>query len=91
MIDKEVMWDYLTERLLKLETKEDCELLLDDLCTYAERENMAQRMYSAKLILDGNTYLQVQEATQISAATLSRVSRCIKHGSGGYKRIIEKD
>ena len=49
---------------------------------------MAQRLYSAKLMLEGKTYSQVIE--EISSATLSRVSVCIKHGNGGYRTVIEK-
>ncbi len=90
MTEKNVMREYLVERLSKLSSTEDAELLLQDLCTFAEVENMAQRLYSAKMILEGNTYTQVQEETQISSATLSRISRCIKHGNGGYRTIIEK-
>lgn len=90
MTEKRVMHEYLLDRIMKLETREECELLLEDLCTYAEAENMAQRLYSAKLVLEGKTYAQVEEETQISSATLSRVSRCIKYGGGGYRMIIEK-
>lgn len=53
MTDKQVMYDYLVDCLLKMESREECEALLADLCTYAETDNMAQRMYSAKLILTG--------------------------------------
>lgn len=91
MTEKRIMRDYLLEILTKLHSKEECELFLQDLCTYAEIENMAQRLYSAKLILEGKTYTQVAEETQISSATLSRVSRCVKHGNGGYRSIIEKE
>ncbi len=90
MTEKNVMREYLLERLTKLSSPEETELFLQDLCTFAEVDNMAQRLYSAKLILEGKTYTQVAEETQISSATLSRVSRCIKHGSGGYRGIIEK-
>ena len=41
-------------------------------------------------MLEGKTYSQVIEETQISSATLSRVSVCIKHGNGGYRTVIEK-
>ena len=90
MTEKQVMYDYLIERMAALSDKGECELFLQDLCTYAEIENMAQRLYSAKLILEGKTYAKVTEETQISSATLSRVSRCIKHGTGGYRSVIEK-
>lgn len=90
MIEKKVMHEYLLERLTKL-APQDAELFLQDLCTYAEIENMAQRLYAAKMILEGKTYNQITEETQISTVTLSRVSACVKHGGGGYKTIIEKE
>ena len=89
MIEKKVMYEYLLDRITKL-APQDAEAFLQDLCTYAEIENMAQRLYSAKMILDGKTYNQIMDETQISTATLSRVSSCVKHGGGGYKKIIEK-
>lgn len=90
MVEKQLMHDYLIDRITKL-TKDDAENFLRDLCTYAEIENMAQRLYSAKLIAEGKTYAQVMEETQISTATLSRVSACVKHGSGGYISVINKE
>ncbi len=91
MTEKRVMYEYLVDRLVRLSTREECALLLEDLCTCAEIENMAQRLYSAKLVLEGKTYAQVEAETQISSATLSRVSRCIKYGGGGYGTIIGKE
>ena len=38
---------------------------------------------------DGKTYTQVIEATNISSATLSRVSRCVQYGEG-YKKLLNK-
>ena len=81
----------LYEALIKLNTKEDCELLLSDLCTVNEVLQMAQRMKAAQLLLQGNTYAQVIAKTDISSATLSRVSSCIRHGRGGYRKFIDID
>lgn len=80
--------DELYEILLKLKTKEDCEMLLADLCTFTEVEQMARRAYAAKLFLQGNTYNSIIGETELSSATLSRISRCINHGSGGYAKFI---
>lgn len=79
----------LYDLLLKLETREDCKALLDDLCTYKELEQMAQRAYAAKLFLEGKTYNEIIAETDISSTTLSRISRSIAHGSGGYKKFID--
>ena len=39
------------------------------------------------MLLEGKTYLQVIEAVDISSATLSRVSRCVRNGTG-YARML---
>ncbi len=62
--------------------------LLEDLCTAKELENMAERCYAAKLLLEGKTYNQVMELVEISSATLSRVSRCVQYGEG-YRNLLK--
>lgn len=68
---------------------EDIRALFDDLCTRKEIENMAERVFAARLLLEGNTYNQVIAQANISSATLSRVSRCVQYGSG-YSRLLKK-
>lgn len=84
------MIEELYKEILKLETLEECENFFEDLCTIKELESMSQRIQSAKMLLEGKTYNEVIEHTEISSATLSRVSKCIHYGNGGYKSIIEK-
>lgn len=83
------MTEELYRTVSRLKSAEDVKLLFEDLCTYKEIEQMAQRVTAAKLLLENNTYAQVIEKTDISSATLSRVSRCIQHGSGGYRKFIK--
>ena len=90
-MDNETMKKQLYGIFAAVETPEDARLLLDDLCTNKEVEQMAQRAYAAKLFLQGNTYAQIIEKTDISSATLSRVSRCINYGGGGYARFVKRD
>lgn len=80
----------LYDTILRLRTREDCAAFFADLCTDKEVENMASRLAAAKLLMEGKTYLQVIEAVDISSATLSRVSRCVRHGTG-YTRMIERE
>lgn len=79
----------LYQLLLSLNNMEDCRALFDDLCTRKELEKMAERLYAAKLLLEGNTYNQVMEKADISSATLSRVSRCVQYGTG-YAKLLKK-
>ena len=80
----------LLELLATLDKAEDCRVLLEDLCTAKELENMAERFHAAKLLLEGKTYNQVMEQVEISSATLSRVSRCVQYGEG-YRKLLKKD
>ena len=75
------------ELFASIDDPEVFKVFLDDLCTYKELEQMAGRIAAAKLFLEGKTYLQVIEETNISSATLSRVSRCIQYGEG-YKKVL---
>ncbi|MBQ7328303.1 MAG: TrpR-related protein YerC/YecD [Oscillospiraceae bacterium] len=73
-----------------LDSAEECELLFEDLCTKKEVEKMAERLYAAKLLMEGKTYNQVIAETDISSATLSRISRCVQYGEGYTKVLKEK-
>ncbi len=84
------MLNELYELFAKIDNPEDFRLLLDDLCTYKELEQMAGRIAAARLFIEGKTYNQVIEATNISSATLSRVSRCVQHGNG-YRKFLSKE
>ncbi len=80
--------DALCKAILRLETVEQCRAFLDDLCTYKEVEQMAKRIYAAELFLRGDTYNDIIAATELSSATISRVSRALSHGSGGYISVL---
>ena len=88
--DKETKLDILVKLLADLNDPADCRALLEDLCTAKELQNMAERCYAAQLLMDGMTYNQVMAQSDISSATLSRVSRCVQYGSG-YSRILKKN
>ena len=81
---------HLFELITKIDNLEDCKALFDDLCTVKEIENMAERCYAAKLLLEGNTYSQVMAQADISSATLSRVSRCVQYGNG-YSKLLKEE
>ena len=81
--------DALYRIIVGLESTEECALLFEDLCTKKEVEKMAERVYAAKLLMEGKTYNQVIAETDISSATLSRVSRCVQYGNG-YSRLLKQ-
>ncbi|MBQ4642046.1 MAG: hypothetical protein IJB47_05505 [Oscillospiraceae bacterium] len=74
--------------ITEVTTIEECENLFNDLCTKKEIIKMAERIYAAKLLLEGKTYNQVIAETDISSATLSRVSQCVQYGNG-YSKLLK--
>lgn len=78
----------LYELLAGISDPAQIQALMDDLCTRKEVENMAERVYAAKLLLSGNTYTQVMAQAKISSATLSRVSQCVQYGNG-YSKLLK--
>ena len=79
----------LYQLILKMETVEECQALFEDLCTRKEVANMAERLYAAQLLLEGKTYNQVISETNISSATISRISQCVQYGKG-YSKLLKK-
>lgn len=74
--------------ILRIEDEAQCRAFLDDICTYKEVEQMAMRLYAAEMFLNGSTYTDIINETELSSATLSRVSRALTHGSGGYRAVL---
>ena len=87
-LSKQQKIDALVELIASITTPADCKALLQDLCTAKELDNMAERVFAAKLLLEGKTYNQIMELADISSATLSRVSRCVQYGEG-YSKLLK--
>ena len=81
--------DELFQLIADIQDPEQIRALFDDLCTRKELANMAERVFAAKLLLQGNTYNQIMAQSDISSATLSRVSRCVQYGKG-YSQLLKK-
>jgi len=85
--DRKQEIDGLYDALLALEDKSDAKDFLNDLLTEKEREDIAERVYVAKLFLEGKTYTEINQITHASSATLARVSKCVKNGKG-YRKVL---
>ena len=87
-LDKGQKKDALFELIASISDPADCTALFQDLCTAKEIENMAERVFAARLLIEGKTYNQIMEVADISSATLSRVSRCVQYGDG-YSKLLK--
>ena len=81
--------DRLFETILNLETVEDCYSYFEDICTIKELQDMAQRLDTAILLDEGVNYQKISNDVGVSTATIGRVSKCLKYGSGGYRKAID--
>ena len=76
--------------VLSLRDEEDCDRFFRDICTIKEMQELPQRLEVARLLKDGRNYQEITERTTVSSATISRVSRCLLYGDGGYRRVLER-
>ncbi|MBR2590399.1 MAG: helix-turn-helix domain-containing protein [Clostridia bacterium] len=82
--------DTLLKTISLMDDVEDLRLFFEDVCTIHELHDMAQRFEVAVLLDEGLNYQQIAAKTNVSTATISRVSRCLNYGDGGYQCAIEK-
>ena len=80
----------LYKAMLLLETEEECAAFFEDLCTIREMQDLSQRLEVAVRLHNKENYISIGKATGVSTATISRVSRCLNYGSGGYREAIKK-
>ena len=82
--------DALFEAILSLRTVEECYMFFEDALTAKEIAEIAQRWKAAKMLRSGASYQEVSAETGMSTATISRVSKALERGSGGYKLALER-
>lgn len=80
--------DKLMDTISKLNNREECYNFFEDVCTIKEILEMSKRFEAAKLLDKGLSYKEIIEKIGLSTATLSRVSRALNYGTGGYKKAI---
>ncbi len=82
--------DRLFRAILNLKTIDECYDFFQDICTIKEIQDMTQRLEVAVLLDQGANYQAVSRDVNVSTATISRVSRCLHYGSGGYRTAIDR-
>lgn len=82
--------DHLFDAILTLKDKEECYTFFEDVCTVNELLSISQRYEVAKMLREGNTYLEISNATGASTATISRVNRSLNYGNDGYDMVLNR-
>lgn len=82
--------DQLFDAIINLKSREECSKFFEDICTVKELLDMAQRLDVAVLLDQGVSYQTIAQQINVSTATISRVSRCLNYGSGGYRAALDQ-
>lgn len=82
--------EFLYRSLVAIDNVEDCRGFLEDICTTSEILEMSRRLKAAKMLSEGMIYSDIAAQTGLSTATISRVNHCLKYGSDGYLKVLEK-
>ena len=87
--DKRARSMALYETILKLKDLDECCRFFDDLCTPTELRSLEQRFDVAVYLQQGLVYLDIQDRTGASSATISRVRRSmLDNGAGGVMQEV---
>ena len=82
--------DELFKAILSLQDEEECYRFFEDIMTVKELQSVSQRWQVARMLDAKNTYGEIEAETKASAATISRVNKCLLYGSGGYRNMLDK-
>ena len=78
----------LFDAILRLESREEAERFIRDLCTLNEIRDMAQRWAVVRLLDAGKHYAEISRETGASTATITRIAQWLNHGEGGYREAL---
>ena len=82
--------DDLFEAIAALESRDECYKFFEDALTVKEILDIAQRLKAAKMLRANRSYIEVGQETGMSTATISRVSKALERGAGGYELVISR-
>ena len=79
----------LLEVLAAIDDNDTLFALMEDMFTIREIRESSQRLAVARMLDDGKSYAQIEQATGASATTIARVSKCLSYGAGGYRAALD--
>ena len=82
--------DALVDAILRLETVDEANHFIRDLCTLTEIRDISQRWAVVRLLDAGHHYAQISRETGASTATITRIASWLRHGEGGYRAALDR-
>lgn len=88
-IKKSPETDALFRAIMSLKSIDECYLFFEDACTIKEIQDLSMRFLVAQQLDVGKNYIEVNQETGVSTATICRVNKCLNYGSG-YRTVIDR-
>ena len=82
--------DDLLEVLAVMDDPAELQTLFEDLLTPAELDAISERWEIVKRLAAGESQRGIRDAIGASVSTVSRGSRQLKYGSGGFNKAFER-
>jgi len=73
-----------------LKTKEQIMNFFKDILTKSEEVMLARRIKIARMLLEGESYLQISRKLKTGLDTITKVQKWLKDGFGDYVKSLEK-
>jgi len=89
-INEKIRNNELMEAILELKNVDEAKIFFRDLLTESELIEAGNRFKAAKMLSKNISYTKIEKETNLSSATVARVSKWLQKGKGGYKVIIDR-
>lgn len=92
IFDKELenkIFEVFLKTIADIKTPGEARNFIEDLLSPAERIMITKRLAIAVLLTKGKTYEYIDHTLKVSRATIMIVSLWLKHGKGGYKKVVD--
>lgn len=80
----------LMEAIACIRSADEARSFLNDLCTPAELEALADRWAVVEPLAAGLPYREIHDRTGVSVTTIGRVARFLVAGNGGYRNVLAR-
>lgn len=81
------MFEVFLDSIAMVKARDQVRMLIDDLFSHTERVMLAKRLSIALLLLKQYDQRSISKLLRVGLETVSRVSRALRTGTGGYSMV----
>ncbi|KKS93546.1 MAG: hypothetical protein UV70_C0009G0024 [Parcubacteria group bacterium GW2011_GWA2_43_13] len=78
------------QAILALKNEKEALAFLRDVLTVEELMDASRRWQVAQMLSQDKTFREIEEKTNMSSATISRINYWLHHGMGGYQLMLKR-